>query len=307
MKTKLLLGFSLLFCTSLIFSQVTFSGNGNSGFGGPIGGSTLEINDDGTTITFTLTKGAGDFNDALVLYLDTKTGGRNVIDSQVNDTQDGLRTAISNGDSGGFASVITFPVNFEVDYAIALDQNFAGLWEIPATGTIGANGLNYVNEANLNLSPTGTNTSPTYTFSLDWSNLGLTNTDSFTFVGVYVSTTAYNSDEGFGDGISPGTIAGDAITFTSVLEYPSGNVLSNDGFSRNVANVNFANNKLYLKNLQGQVNIRVFDVLGKLLLEKSVISNTDLYSIPLDLPKNQLHILAVESNNYKKVLKVIAH
>lgn len=305
MNKKLLFSFSLLFCFFPLFSQVTFNGNGNSGFGGTIGESTLQINDDGTTITFTLTKGLNDtFSNALVLYLDTTAGGRNAIDSNVNDNADGLRTAISNGDSSGFNSTITFPAGFEADYAIALDQGFGGYWIIPATGAIGNNGLTYQDTVNLN--PTGNPSSTTFTFDIDWSELGLTNGDSFTFVGFYVSTTAYNSDEGFGDGITPGTAGSDAVTFTSVLEYPSGNVLSNQNFMAGTESANYVNNKLYLNGLQGKVEIKVYDVLGKLIMDNNYLVNSNNFSTSLDLPKNQLHIVMVESNDFKKVLKVIS-
>ena len=43
----------------------TYSGNGNTGFGGPIGLGSLTLSDNGTTISGTLTKGPNGFNDAL--------------------------------------------------------------------------------------------------------------------------------------------------------------------------------------------------------------------------------------------------
>ena len=57
------------------FCQETFSGNGKTNFGGPVGQGSLEITNDASTYTFKFTKGAADFNDALVLYIDSKTGG----------------------------------------------------------------------------------------------------------------------------------------------------------------------------------------------------------------------------------------
>src|SRR2546430_3999637 len=77
----------------------TYSGNGNSGFGGPIGQGSLTLTDDGTTVSGTLTRGAGNFNDALVLYVDSVPGGFSDT-SGFNDGGDGLRRAISGFDGG---------------------------------------------------------------------------------------------------------------------------------------------------------------------------------------------------------------
>ena len=37
------------------YSQTSYTGNGASGFGGPVGGATMTLDDDGTTITATFT------------------------------------------------------------------------------------------------------------------------------------------------------------------------------------------------------------------------------------------------------------
>src|SRR6266480_2121151 len=72
----------------------TYSGNGNTGFGGPIGQGSLTLTDDGTTVSGTLTKGAGGFNDVLVLYVDSVPGGFSDT-SGFTDSGDGSRRAIS--------------------------------------------------------------------------------------------------------------------------------------------------------------------------------------------------------------------
>jgi len=58
-----------------IASAAVYPGNGQTGFGGPVGGGSLEITDTPTSITFTLTRGPGDLNDGLAIYLDTLAGG----------------------------------------------------------------------------------------------------------------------------------------------------------------------------------------------------------------------------------------
>ncbi|MGB2087343.1 MAG: hypothetical protein ACPHVL_01770, partial [Psychroflexus salarius] len=210
----------LLFLSLIVsfygFSQTTYSGNGNSGFGGPIGGSTLEFDDDGTTITGTFTKGAGGFNDAMVIYISTGAAGRSIINADVNDQADDNRRAISS--AGGNASDISFPSGFEATHAVSiLNSTFGGLWSIPATGTIGNNGLTYVDAVG---EPTN-NTDASFTFSFDWSEIGLTSSDSFEFIVVYMNGgNGFLSDEAYGDGIASGNPGSANVTFTSFRNYP---------------------------------------------------------------------------------------
>ncbi|SHE61081.1 Por secretion system C-terminal sorting domain-containing protein [Psychroflexus salarius] len=211
----------LLLLLSLIvsfygFSQTTYSGNGNSGFAGPIGGSTLEFDDDGTTITGTFTKGAGDFNDVMVIYISTGASGRSIIDADVNDQNDDNRRAISS--AGVDASDINFPSGFEATHAIGVYSNvFGGLYSIPATGTIGNNGLTYLSPVGQPLTPSDAS----FTFSFDWSEIGLTSSDSFEFIVVYMNGgNGFLSDEAYGDGIASGNPGSANVTFTSFRNYP---------------------------------------------------------------------------------------
>ena len=208
---------SLLFCFA-IQAQVSYSGNGNSGFGGPIGNASMTINDDGTTITFTFTKGGADFNDSMAMYISTGATGRSVIDTNVNDTADALRRAISNTGSGD----ITLPAGFAATHGVAINTGFGGLWSIPATGSIGANGLVFITAVG---NPAATTTA-SFTFSFDWSDIGLTNKDKFDFVITYGNpndggTNMFSSDEAFGDGIGGGNPGTSAITFTGDKSYPN--------------------------------------------------------------------------------------
>src|SRR5205807_6405782 len=107
----------------------TYSGNGNSGFGGPIGLGSLTLTDDGTTVSGTVNKGPNGFNDVLVIYIDSQAGGFSDT-SGFADGNDGLRKAISGFDGGGNRSLLTFTGGFSPDYAIALgpaSDNFGGL------------------------------------------------------------------------------------------------------------------------------------------------------------------------------------
>jgi hypothetical protein len=172
----------------------TYSGNGNSGFGGPIGLGSLTLTDDGTTISGQVNKGPNGFNDVLVLYIDSTAGGF-ADTSGFADGNDGLRKAISGFDGGANRSLMTFTGGFLPDYAIALgpsSDGFGGLWQL-ANG--GGNSLNFV--SSVNLVPTGNPLSPTYTFSFNLSQIGLTPLSGATFeiLGTYTSNSGYRSDE----------------------------------------------------------------------------------------------------------------
>jgi hypothetical protein len=194
MKTESSLYLASLFVSlCLSASAATYPGNGNTGFGGPVGLGSLTLTDNGTTVSGTVNKGPNGFNDVLVLYIDSVPGGF-ADTSGFADGADGLRKAISGFDGGVNRSLLTFN-GMLPDYAIALgpsSDNFGGLWQL-ANG--GANSLNFVNSVNLN--PTGNNNSPTYTFSFNVSDLGLTPNSGATFelLGTYTSNTGFRSDE----------------------------------------------------------------------------------------------------------------
>jgi hypothetical protein len=216
-------------------SATNYSGNGNSGFGGPVGLGSLTLTDDGTTITGTINKGPNGFNDALVIYIDSVPGGFTDT-SGFGDGADGLRKAISGFDGGVNRSLMTFMPGFTPDYAIALgpaDDNFGGLWQLAAGG---ANSLNFLSSVNLN--PTGNNNSLTYTFSFNVSQIGLTpnSGQSFSLFGTYTSDSGYRSDEAVAgndvgsQGWNPFTQTADA-TYTIVPEPSAIALASLSGFA----------------------------------------------------------------------------
>src|ERR1041385_6763067 len=202
---KSALGFSLiglLAITAGSLPAATYPGNGNSGFGGPIGLGSLTLTDNGTTVFGQVNKGPNGFNDVLVLYLDSVGGGFSDT-SGFADGADGLRNAISGFDGGANRSLMTFTGGFLPEYAIALgpsSDNFGGMWQL-ANG--GANSLNFITSVNLN--PTGTPSSPTYTFSFNVAQIGITPDSGGTFelFGTYISDSGFRSDEAL-----PGNDAG---------------------------------------------------------------------------------------------------
>ena len=216
-KNYLLTMLSLLFCFA-IQAQVNYSGNGNSGFGDVFGSTgSLDINDDGTTITYTLNKGAGTFNDAIVIYIDSKTGGFSDT-STFDDTGDELRKAVSGFDGTNRAQ-INFPAGFTADYAIAINVNlvnFGGLWELASTGS-------HTFVQSVNVSPEDNTSSATYTFDTDFTEIGTTPSSNFKFVATLLNQgNAFRSDEAIGDGISSGNPGNPStVTFSDDRSYPN--------------------------------------------------------------------------------------
>src|SRR2546426_11112922 len=165
---KFLFGFAAsaaVFCFST--SAATYSGNGNSGFGGPMGLGSLTLTDDGTTVSGTVNKGPNGFNDVLVLYIDSIPGGFTDT-SGFADGGDGLRKAISGFDGGANRSLLTMGGGFLPDYAIALgpaNENFGGLWQL-ANG--GEKNFDFISSGDLN--PAGDKNPSNHTFSFHLSH-----------------------------------------------------------------------------------------------------------------------------------------
>ncbi len=68
----------------------------------------------------------------------------------------------------------------------------------------------------------------------------------------------------------------------------------------------YANNSLIINGYQGQANIKAYDILGKLIESKENVQISSSFSTTLNLPKNQLSIVVIEANGFKKVIKVLS-
>jgi hypothetical protein len=191
MKLKWVFSIGCLVAASVVFMAdcqgQLISGNGATGFGGTVGNGTINFTNDGTTLNATFTRGGGNLNDAVVLYIDSVAGGFNNT-SSFTDFGDPLRTAIT-GNSG---SVANFVSGFSADYAIAFDQGFGGLWQLVSGGS-----HNFI--SSVGLSPTDNPSSATHAFSVNMSSFGINPGDSFRLVGTYIATSGFRSNEAFGD------------------------------------------------------------------------------------------------------------
>ncbi len=201
-------------------AAATFPGNGATGFGGPVGNGSLSVFDDGLgTFNFSFTAGVPFSGNALVLYVDSKSGGVNDT-STLTDTADGGRTAISGFNSGNPSrTTATFVPGFNADYAITLEPGvFSGLFDL-------SNPANFPFVASGGLSGSG---SGPYTFSYTRASLGMGPTDIVRFEGTLISTSAYRSNETIGTSVTVPGSGGDApnagfggtTTFTSAASVP---------------------------------------------------------------------------------------
>jgi len=195
-----------------VANAALYTGNGNSGFGGPVGQGSLTLTDNGTTVSGTINKGPNNFNDTLVLYIDSVGGGFSDT-STFSDANDGLRRSISGFDGGANRSLLSFS-GMTPDYAIAIGPNnagFGGLWSLASGGN---NSLNFI--SSVNLTPTGTATSPTYSFSFNLADIG--SPTSFNLLGTYISDTGYRSDEAVAGNLT-GTQGHNPFTQTALATY----------------------------------------------------------------------------------------
>ncbi len=233
----------LLCCMTALtaFGQIDsiFSGNGKTGFGGTVGNGSLKITENAGVLTFEFTRGTDNFNNAIVIYIDSKSGGITST-SGLTDAADGLRKAISGFD-GTNRTTLNFPSPFEPDYALAFmpggGVSFGGFWDLFTSSS----NLNYIKSANLNSS--SSQTDATYTVSINTADLNLEGgSQTFGFLANYISPTAYRSNESFGDAgpsANPGSTGNYDATTYALFNFGSVPVtLSNFTASANNTSVN---------------------------------------------------------------------
>ena len=138
-------------------------------------------------------------------------------------------------------------------------------------------------------------------------DIGITSDESFYFVALYVGHNGYTYDEGYGDGILSGTQGDDDVNFTSarLLNSNSGcqTVLSIDENKDNMM-AYYSNNALHISGVNAKVNIMAYDIMGREVVKIIQHVNADT-EIPMDLLKNQLQFIVIETANKRKLLKVL--
>lgn len=107
----------------------TYNGNGGTGFGGPVGNSSLTLTYNAGTVNGSFTPGTNFSGNDLVLYIGTSLTG--IADTgSLSDNGDGGRTAIS-GVSGNGRTLATFATGFRPSFALSIEPGvFGGLFNI---------------------------------------------------------------------------------------------------------------------------------------------------------------------------------
>ena len=186
----LVLGAFVLGAVGANAQTTAYNGNGASGFGGYIGGSTLTISSTSTAINFSLSTPSSFSSNGLALYIDSTSGGFNST-ANFTDVGDSGRTVLS-GVGNGTRTTATFATGFNADFGLSIQpNNFAGLFSLKENGSFG-----FVNSANLTTAVNGSGT--LLTFSVNRGDIGLGATDGFNFVASLISTSAFRSDETIG-------------------------------------------------------------------------------------------------------------
>jgi hypothetical protein len=191
MKRYFAVGLGMV-CLYHVAQGALYTGNGDTSFGGAIGRGNLVLTDNGTTVSGTITKGAGNFADVLVIYIDSKTGGFNTT-KNFTDSSTSLTKAVSGVDANpANRATANFVSTFFADYAIALR---------PAS-TVDGELFQLVNNGDLipvrsvNLSPLNNVSSSTYTFSFNLADIGAPSV-SFNIEATYIGQNGFRSLESF--------------------------------------------------------------------------------------------------------------
>lgn len=301
---KLLISLTFIgLISSGLFAQTNYSGNGNDGFGEPVGGSNMTISDNGTTVTISFNKGIGDFNDEMVMYIDSKTGGftstANFADPDAGNKHTRAITGAGIFD-GGTRSVVNFPTGFEADYAVAVNTDFGGLWELienaefPFITGVG--------------NPTNT-TDSNFVMTFNKAAIGLAPEDNiaFNFVITYMDgfggNGVFRSDEGYGAGLPAGNPGTNDVTFTSFETYDSTLSITNNMI--NSLNLTISNNSLTVEGLNGKTSLDVFNLLGQNIKALNNVTVNNSNSFYLGNISKGIYLVRVSFEGQVKTFKLI--
>lgn len=181
---------------------------------GAVGGGTLELNDNGTTISAKFTRAENNsFTGVLVLFIDSNPQQGFTSTASFTDTTDTLTKCISGYD-GSSRALANFAPGFTADYAIALTANvspYGGYLYQLSNGT-------HEQLRSVNLSPgNDPNSSTPYTFNFKWTDLGLSTPSGFRFQSTYLGEFGYRYLESF-EHLS-GTAGFNTVNFTDFNVY----------------------------------------------------------------------------------------
>jgi hypothetical protein len=217
MKKNLLFAFLLL--SSLSYGQIkstTYPGNGNAGFGGAIGQGSLVISDKGDSVSFTLRRGPGLLDSIVVFYVDFSSFVGIDSTSEITPQSDIYSQAVAGHSADGTKNApLGFKklADFRPDAAVVFNKDGGKAY------TFGYPLFPFQDAGPINITPTGTNSSPTYTQTVSKAELGLSGDITFKFIGTYIGNNLSRSNEGFGTSFAGFTRIGDNTTYRSYNPY----------------------------------------------------------------------------------------
>jgi hypothetical protein len=187
------------------------------GSGGAVAGGTLRLSDNGTTVYGTFNKGNGNFDNNLVMYIDTGSGTFGAT-TTLYDHSDGWRSSVS-GNNGSQRSTAVFASGFHADYALVIGVN-------PTKGgylyqLVGGAGSTFPEPTLANFScDYGDDINGPFRFHFDWTDLGMTSGagNGFRFETAYVHSGGNSYFQSF-EKISGTAGFGHTITFNTYDVY----------------------------------------------------------------------------------------
>lgn len=304
MMKKLLILLILLTLISVgARAQTNYNGNGNGGFGEPVGGSNMTISDDGDIVTISFNKGIGDFNNEMVIYIDSRAGGfASTANFADPDAGDKLRRAITGAGifDGGTRSVVNFPSGFEPDFAIAVNTSFGGLWELVDNAA-----FPFITGVG---NPTNT-TDANFIMSFNKTDLGIGAGDNITFnfvvtyMDAFGGNGVFRSDEGYGAGLPLGNPGTDDVTFSSFEIYDSTLSFVENTFDN--IKTSIRDNILVVAGLNGNASIELFNLLGQNVLQVKNVTISNSESFNLGNVSKGIYLARVSYEGQVKTFKLI--
>jgi MYXO-CTERM domain-containing protein len=222
MKPQTLLPVLLFAGFAASAEAAVYAGNGRAGFGGPVGSGSLSVTDDGVNLSFTFTRGSGNFNDFLVIYFDSTTGGASSLPAsgEIGSPFSGRRAIVNEYGSG-----VVFGGGFASDFAFALKANGSASNHLFSTASgANANTLGFVSTAAV--TNFGNAAAATYSWSISLASLGLNAGDSVDFVTTYLNPNdgggadaSFRSNEAFVTDLGATNPGFGGVTFASFQTY----------------------------------------------------------------------------------------
>ena len=93
--------------------------------------------------------------------------------------------------------------------------------------------------------------------------------------------------------------------YINLVDAEKDSTLSTTDNNINNANIKVISNELLINNYNGDLNIKVYDILGKIVDNNANIQVNNSYKHALDLPKNNIYIVVLETKDLTKTIKVL--